>query len=314
MVAGASPENEGAGRHPSLRELEVLRALVSLGKTTAAAARLGISQPAVSRAIAQLEAHTGLMLFRRESGRLIATSEALALARESEPIFQTLDRLERTGWRPLEENPTLRLACPPTMTQFFVTPLLTAFMRAEPGLRIQFEIGSSIDVMTQVTNGDMDVGIVDAAPHHPGARFISFRLSEAHVILPDLHTLARRRAIEARDLADLPFISLARRFPSRTVLDRLFVGANIARVLVAEVSTVAAACNLVAAGLGVTIANPFPIALSRGDLAYVPFRPAIAYETSFVLPAMLPPTPVARRFMDFVRAQQPEDGFSTALR
>lgn len=309
------PPAEPDARAPSIRELEVLRALVSHGKTTAAAAKLGITQPAVSRAIAQLEAHTGLTLFRREGGRLLATAEALALARESEPIFTTLERLERANWRPIEENPTLRIACPPTMAQFFVNDLLAAFSRAEPEMRLSFEIGSGDDVIRQVTNGDTDIGIVDAAPSHPGARFVSFRVSEAHVIVPKGAAWAGRATITPDDFRDQPFIALARRFPSRTVIDRLFLGAGVTARIVAEVSTVASACELVEAGIGVTIANPFPVIFGRRErLDFVPFRPAIAYETSFVLPSMVPPTPVARRFMDFVRMHQREDGISTAIR
>ncbi|HRE22024.1 MAG TPA: LysR family transcriptional regulator, partial [Rhabdaerophilum sp.] len=76
-------------RRPTLRELEVLRTLIAYGKATAAARKLGISQPAVSRAIHQLEKRTGLVLFRREGGRLVPTADALALHKESEAIFLT---------------------------------------------------------------------------------------------------------------------------------------------------------------------------------------------------------------------------------
>ncbi|MCA3673517.1 MAG: LysR family transcriptional regulator, partial [Methylobacterium sp.] len=114
-------------RRPSLRELEILRALITLGKTTAAAAKLNISQPAVSRAIAQLEERTGIVLFRRESGRLLATAEALALHKEAEPIFQTLERLERARWRPVDQEANLRIACPPTLAHHFLNSMLARF-------------------------------------------------------------------------------------------------------------------------------------------------------------------------------------------
>ena len=78
---------------PTLRELEVFRSVIRCGKTTAAARQLGISQPAVSRALAQLEARKGEMLFRRDGNRLVPTAEALALDRELEPMFEVLARL-----------------------------------------------------------------------------------------------------------------------------------------------------------------------------------------------------------------------------
>jgi len=302
-------------RRPSLRELEILRALISLGKTTAAAAKLNISQPAVSRAIAQLEERTGLVLFRRESGRLLATAEALALHKEAEPIFQTLERLERARWRPVDQEANLRIACPPTLAHHFLNSMLARFSMEEPMTRVHLEIGSGLDVTTKVADGDTDLGIIDAGANHAGVRFIPFRLGEAHVMLPKSSPLSDRELLEPEDFHDVPLIALVRRFPSRITLDRLFLGANVTPRILIEVSTSAAAYDFVRAGAGLSIANPFPISF-RGDpdVGFRPFRPAIPYETSFLLPAMMPPTPVARRFIDFVRRNQDEDGYTTALR
>lgn len=302
-------------RRPSLRELEILRALITLGKTTAAAAKLKISQPAVSRAIAQLEERTGLVLFRRESGRLLATAEALALHQEAEPIFQTLERLERARWRPVDAEASLRIACPPTIAHHFLNGMLARFSVEEPHTRVHLEIGSGIDVTTKVADGDTDLGLIDAGANHVGVRFIPFRLGEAHVMLLKSSPLYAKEVFEPKDFQDLPLIALVRRFPSRIMLDRLFLGANITPRILIEVSTSAAAYDFVRAGAGISIANPFPIAF-RGDpdVGFRPFRPAIPYETSFILPAMTPPTPVARRFIDFVRQHQDEDGYTIALR
>jgi DNA-binding transcriptional LysR family regulator len=316
MPISHKPDDEPAeSRRPSLRELEILRALISLGKTTAAAAKLNISQPAVSRAIAQLELRTGLILFRRESGRLLATAEALALHQEAEPIFQTLDRLERVRWRPVDAMAHLRIVCPPTIAHHFLNRLLAQFSVEEPTTRIQLEIGSGVDVITKVADGDMDLGLLDSGPNHAGVRFIPFRLAEAYVMLPKASPLCTKASFSAEDFHEQPLIALSRRFPSRIMLDRLFMGANVTPHILIEVSTAAAAYDFVRAGAGITIANPFPCAF-RGDddVAFRPFKPGVPYETSFVLPAMTPPTPVARRFIDFVRTNQMEDGLTVPLR
>ena len=64
---------------PSLRELEVFRATVFSSSATAAAERLGISQPSVSRILANIEQRMGMILFLRQNGRLIPTAEASRL-------------------------------------------------------------------------------------------------------------------------------------------------------------------------------------------------------------------------------------------
>ncbi len=303
------------GRRPTLRELEVLRTLITFGKTTAAARNLGISQPAISRAIHQLENRTGLTLFRREGGRLLPTADALALYQESEPIFRTFERLERAGWRPEEEHPVLRIAAPPTLAHWFLHPLIAEFSRREPHTRINIEIGTGLGVVSLVANGNADLGFVDSDQDHMSVRFVAFRSSTAHLVIPAASPLAQRSEIAPRDLDGVPFVALARRFPSRTRLDRLLQGAGIESRIIIEVSTAMAAYEFVRAGIGVSMMNPFPMSLRHdADVCFRPFKPAIAYETSFVLPSMTPPSAVARRFIDFVREFQPEDGYSLALR
>jgi DNA-binding transcriptional LysR family regulator len=302
-------------RRPTLRELEVLRTVISYGKATAAAKKLGISQPAVSRAIHQLEERTGLNLFRREGGRLLPTAEALALHQESEPIFLTFERLERVSWRPEDATPILRVAAPPTLAQWFLHPLLGAFFRQEADTRIYVEIGSGPEVVTMMANGNMDLGLVDAGPQHAGVRYLAFRASQAHAVLPASSPLAKRPFLTPQDLHEQPFIALARRFPSRTTLERLFLSAGVMPRIQMEVSTAVAAYEFVRAGVGITIINPFPMSLRQDpEIRFIPFRPGIAYETSFVLPSMSPPSAVARRFIDFVRSNQQEDGYSRAIR
>lgn len=308
-------EPANPGRRPTLRELEVLRTLIRFGKATAAARKLGISQPAVSRAIHQLEERTGLTLFRREGGRLLPTAEALALHQESEPIFLTFERLERVRWRPEDASPVLRVAAPPTLAHWFLHRLLGEFSRTEPETRIYVEIGSGPEVVTMMANGNMDLGLVDSGPDHAGVRYLAFRSSNAHAVLPPGSPLADRPFLTPQDLHDQPFIALARRFPSRTQLERLFLGAGVEPRILIEVSTAVAAYEFVRAGVGMTIINPFPMSLRKdADIRFIPFRPSIAYETSFVLPSMMPPSAVARRFIDFVRTRQQEDGYSLAIR
>lgn len=59
--------------------LETYATIVATGTTQGAAVRLGITQPAVSRRLAQLEASLGLALFRRERGRLVPTRDGIVL-------------------------------------------------------------------------------------------------------------------------------------------------------------------------------------------------------------------------------------------
>ena len=71
----------------NFRQMEAFRALMSHGSATQAAEAMHISQPAVSRLIADFEAVLGVLLFAREHGRLKPTAEAHLLFQESSMAF-----------------------------------------------------------------------------------------------------------------------------------------------------------------------------------------------------------------------------------
>ena len=107
-----------SGSWATLRDLEVFQAVIEERKTTAAAQRLGISQPAVSRALASMEQKSKRSLFRHQGTRLVPTADAMALYEEIQPIFHALAQLSHFDWT--QQKPaSLRIACPPTMAHCF---------------------------------------------------------------------------------------------------------------------------------------------------------------------------------------------------
>lgn len=77
----------------NIKQLEVLRTLLSTGSTIATAKAMGLSQSGISRLLAQLEADLSLTLFARDKGRLIPTPEAALLARDAENVLLAVDRM-----------------------------------------------------------------------------------------------------------------------------------------------------------------------------------------------------------------------------
>jgi DNA-binding transcriptional LysR family regulator len=297
-------EDGGRSSRPSVRELEVLHAVITTRKTTAAAQRLGVSQPAVSRAIGALEARLGRELFVRDGGRLVPTADAYALDAEAAPIFAALARLENWPKTPTAGT-LLRIVSAPTITHAFLAPLIVRFLQAEPDTRIQMEIGRSNDAVAAVADGTADLGVVDVGVVHAGVRAEPFRQSVAHVMMPVDHPLTEREVVRVADLDGVPLVATTRRFSARARVERAFADQGIEPRIVVEAGTLQFVAEAVKAGLGVAVINPFPIAYVTGSsLTFRPFEPTIDYETSFLFPATGGNLPVARRFVDFVRQAQ----------
>ncbi len=299
---------------PSIRELEVLTALVRLRKTTSAAVSLGISQPAVSRVLAQLEARLGCALFLRESGRLSPTPEALALDEQARPILAALDRLA-TWPAGAPSSGLLRICASPTLAHHLLPPVVARFREIAPEVTVQVEIGNGPTVLAAVADRVADLGLMDTPPAHPAVMAEPFRLGQAHCVMPDGHPLSVLSSIGVEDLAGHPIVALARRFASRASVDAAFGQAGLQPRIVAEASTSAFAVGLVLQGAGVALLNPFPVCQAgMAGLVARPFRPSIPYRTSLLFPSAGGAATIARRFADLLKEMQPEDGLTTPLR
>jgi DNA-binding transcriptional LysR family regulator len=284
-----------------LRHLEILRALVETGKTTAAAYRLGTSQSAVSRGIAQLEAQLGRLLFERQGGRLVPTAEAFALNEQVRPALALLERIGEDD-RPCAIGGSLRLAAPPTLGHLFLPTRIASFIRQNPGIEISFDILPSDSLVTNVAEERFDLGLTDTVPSHAGVRAELLLATEAVCVLPARHPLAARACIGPEDLAGETFIALTRRHSGRFAIDQVLERAGAAPRIVIETATAVSAGEFVREGLGIALLNPFPIAGQLGPLvAMRPFAPRIAYRTSFLMPARIPISAAVAAFIAHTR-------------
>jgi DNA-binding transcriptional LysR family regulator len=298
---------------PTLRELEVLRAMIASRKTIAAATMLGISQPAVSRAIASLESRIGRTLFSRDGGRLAPTADAFALEAEAGEIFAALERMSR--WPDGAHGRTLlRIASSPTLAQLLLTGFIARMRVAEPSQTYSVEICTGTDVLAAVADRRVDLGLLDMPVGHPAIRAEIIREAHVHVLMPEDHPLAALEAICASDLAGVPLILLPHRFAARGEIDKSFQRAGVRPNMVAEVSVTSFAAELVRQGLGLSIFNPFPLAITHiPGTVWRPFHPVIQYRTYLLFPATGGVDPAARRFADMMARDMPEDGLSRAV-
>lgn len=298
-------DHPARGFRPSLAELEALHALIVTGKTTAAAASLGVSQPAISRAVAALQARLGCELFTRDSGRLVPTRHAFALDAEAAPILAAMSRLE--GW-PDAPRPaaTLRIMAPPTIAQTFLAVVTPGFREAEPGTRIHVEIGRAAETVFAVAEGSADIGLVDTPAAHAGVRAEALRRTVAHVLMPADHRLADRHVVTPLDMADEPLVAVTRRFSARARLERAFAEHGLTPRIVLEAGTFEFLVEMVRSRAGLAVVNPFPISAVVGAaLVLRRFEPAIQHEVAFLFPATGGRDDTARRFSEFVRRQRP---------
>lgn len=169
-------------------DLDLLRTFVEVhraGSLTAAAARLGVSQPSVSERIARLEADLGADLFVRSARGATPTPEGDALAAR---VGEAIDRLGEVWSRPhVPDAATVRIGGASDVVASRVIPALAA-LPAE-GVRLEFTLGLAGDLLARLADDRLDVVVSSVRTPVRGIRYRG--LVDEEFVLVGAPSLAR---------------------------------------------------------------------------------------------------------------------------
>ena len=165
--------------------LDLFRAVLRHGGMTRAADALGIGQPHVSRAVAQLERELGFPLFVRGHGSAIPTPEGAAFAREVERTYAGLDHL-REAARRIRDVGTgpLRVACQPSLAARLLPRAIGRLHAAHPGARVAVHVPAPDTIWSWAASDQCDLGLVRPRPGHAGVVAEPFLTVDAVCALP----------------------------------------------------------------------------------------------------------------------------------
>lgn len=285
----------------TIRGLEVFCAIIEAGSITAAAARLGLSQPAVSQQIAKLENHLGLTLFAREHGRIRPTETALALYEEASQAFDGLERVINLARdiRSLDRG-VLRVAAPHSASAVYLPQAIKTLIDGRPNLRVTVHLGTYERIVGLVAAREVDIGIAKAPIHSTAVDTISIFESPLAGVALSSHPIIRARSAGIAELVGEPLIMVGRGRPWRDQIDARFRSAGVAARVAVETQSVESACGFAAQGFGIAIVPKWLGDAVRGpELASVPLEIGITHEFVVAFPTRTRRKTLA---VDFARA------------
>ena len=291
----------------TLKQLDAFHAVMSSGSVTRASEALGVSQPAISRMIADLELSVGIPLFQRTSRTLVPTSQARTLHAEVGRVFLGLNHIEAiaAGLREGGEG-QLRLGVVPSLLPTISAKLIAPFSRLHPTASISIEVVATLNTLDWLSFRQTDLGITFEPMSSPGLETRKIGQVEAVCVVPAGHRLAKLgRPVGTGDLNGETFISYKPDSAFRAEVDRLFEDRNVSRNLRFEARTTSAVCELVAALGGVSVVpSSGPHLTSDSRLAVLPFAPSLGSDIVIVRPSLGSLSPLADDFIRFAAAQQ----------
>jgi DNA-binding transcriptional LysR family regulator len=281
------------------KHLEAFHAVIQTGGFTRAARQLRTSQPSVSRLIAQLQEAVSFPLFARVQGQTVPTEEALVLHREVDRSFIGLDKVLRHAERIRNHQiGHLNILSMPAMAQTFLPRVIANFLRDHPGVSASLQVQRSDSIASWMTTQQFDVGFAMLPADHPGLEFEPFDTAPGLCVMPPGHALATRRVVQVQHLHGIRMIGSGPDSVVQRSLTRLFKDAKVVPDSSVETPITAIACEMVANGAGVTIADPFTAHGYRArGLVLRRFRPEVPFRFTAIFPANRVRSSILRRFM-----------------
>lgn len=262
-----------------LRQLRYFQAVAEELSFSRAARRLRIAQPALSRAVKEIENELGVNLLDRNRSSVRITPAGSVLLHEIAGLFdrweESLRRVRRTA---TGEEGELRLGYIGPPTQPFLGRLLAEYRSRFPRVSIHLEERTPERVWEMVAKGRLSIGLTRPVPmaESLGLRTIKLRDERLGIVVPSTHALAKRKSIAWRQLEREPLVVLARR-EGVGLHDAVLAGcraAGFAPKLAHTPSLIGTVLSYVEAGAGVGIVTDSVVA-SEHPLRFIPLAPAM---------------------------------------
>lgn len=226
---------------------------------TAGGLVLGITQPAVSRLIRDLEGSVGLKLFFREGNRLVPTPEGMILKSEADKVFRGLDHLSTIATelrQPRVGN--VKIASIVSLSTTCIPAAMANFHKRRPSVMTSLGSFDSHVVVDAIEQHQFDIGFAQLKDYKQDVTIRPLPVVEALCILPASSPLADRSIIRPDDLNGAVFVSTGKRGSMQAKTDAMLRDHGVSNVRFVETTLAASAKVLVSRGLGLVDRRSFP--------------------------------------------------------
>ena len=270
----------------NVRQVEVFKAIMEAGSVTAAAHRLNVSQPSVSKHLKLLEAELGVPLFERTGNRLVPMAEARAFHDQIERTYLGLDHLSRFA-DDLKNNPQgeILLAAMPLIAHCWLPDIIARFLAEYRHVSMSLPVRSSRWITDWVAAGRVDFGIGLLSGDDTGILLQLLMQVPLVCVLPAEHRLATCSTVGPAQLDGETLISLSNFDHWRLAVEGALDGERVSTRRRVDTFTTFMACDLVIQGVGIAIVDIITALdyVERG-IVWRPFEPGLAFDIFLMRP------------------------------
>ena len=290
-----------------LRHLRYFLAVAREGNVTRAAASLHVTQPTLSRQLADLEQELGRQLLLRESRGVTLTADGMLLRKRAEEIVALADRAEREMLADdTQVEGDVWVGGGETRTMEAIARTMRVLADSHPGIRLRLHSGNADDIIERVDKGLLDFGVI--LGRTPDARFESLELPSHErwgVLVRADDPLAALDSVASADLATRKLIVSNQPADTQqqpTEFDQLIGG--LSNNVVATYTLLYNASLLVEQGVGVAVCLDGIVYAGEGSpFAFVPTAMQPTVSTHLIWKRFQPQSRATELFLRELRQQ-----------
>jgi DNA-binding transcriptional LysR family regulator len=244
----------------NLHQLRTFFAVATTGSVTAAARSLTVSQPGVSKQLAELEAALGVVLVERLSRGVRLTEAGRILERHAARVFAA----ERAAESELQELRGLRagslhVGASTTIGNYLLPPVLARFRSRYPAVELTVTIDNTLHIQAQVLGGALDFGLTEGLI--PDSAVTSEVIGQDKIVLiaSPSHRPPASLELSLEQLAKVPIILRESGSGTRDVVEEALRKHSVELAPVLSLGGTEAVKNAVAAGLGFAFVSALSI-------------------------------------------------------
>lgn len=251
-----------------IRHFRLIKALADEGGPTRAAARLHLTQSAVSHQLIELESKLGVPLFSRTRKQLQLTPAGVALLEASNRLLAEVDEVERSLQRGGRRRRVLRLCLESFTTYQWLPAVAAELARHDELVELRIVLEARRDPMLALVQGKLDLAIVSSRARDQQLARVHLGDDEWQIVMPPTHPLAKKSWVSPLDFSGQ---TLFAHDGTRSDAERLRELMSAEQVPLRAVSTVPLTetlIGLVTAGLGLGVVSQWAAApfVARGEV------------------------------------------------
>jgi len=282
-------------------ELRVLHYFLAIAREenfTRAAEQLHVTQPTLSRQIADLEQELGVKLFIRSNHHIVLTEDGMILKRRAQEILSLADKTKRDFLRGDENlEGVISIGSGEFLSTRILTDCIAQFRKKHPLVQFEIYSGNAGNIRDRIERGLLDVGLMSEPIDIRKYAFITMPVKEQWgALVREDSPLAGKEFLRPQDLLNIPLISAVGEFLESNVAK--WLGEYAAQVhIIAKGNLLYNEAMLAQSNIGAVIC--IRLSCRYDGLQFIPFSPALTNDTALAWKKEQIFSAATKAFLDF---------------